>query len=375
MAHDDIDILGAALTAHFESGLSWDDLEAPEGPIDPLLLTGGSEPQSPGENAQKRGNQPSEVICAFDWYQATILPNQGPKGHGTKPAEIQAEFIRAYGGTWEPCRPASPYESGAQHSSGAALWWGGVNPFPHFRSTSSKANDHSDWLRTEYPNHRVSRADIAFDFIFPEAGGLDIIHALVEPIARQAAVACDFIGDLVENNPEHDAKRKGRTHYFGSKKSEARICLYEKGLEQIAKGQVDADPNWVRLEVRIRPQKSRKTRAARLEPFDLVGFSKWISKALGAVLIEAPEPIPNPDKKEKALEHSLSAMSGQYGAKLRAFIDRQGGPQSPQAWAALNRYLYMDLYTATERAKMEKAHSQAVDEIHAAEFEATASFL
>ena len=64
-----------------------------------------------------------------------------------------------------------------------------------------------------------------------------------------------------------------------------RIVIYEKGLEQIAKGIPD-DPTRVRLEVRIRPSSKSKefVGSSGLMPIDLFGMSRWgleVAKRLG----------------------------------------------------------------------------------------------
>ena len=76
-----------------------------------------------------------------------------------------------------------------------------------------------------------------------------------------------------------------RTWYFGSKSSVFRIVLYEKGKEQLAKGNI-ADPTWVRLEVRIRPKSTAKELIGEmnLQPSDLLRMSKWgkeVGESLG----------------------------------------------------------------------------------------------
>lgn len=358
MGIHDYDDLAAALAAHFEKS----DGEAPKEPNDPRPVTRGSEFQDNPQNAQKIGKPTSEgglpspapqeentdVSCAFDWYQATIYPHLDGTENRATPAVICFSFIQEFGGTWEESRGRNGYEEGRTHSSGVELWWGGQNHHPHLKSSSARSHDVATWLRREYPNHGVSRADVALDFLIPEGRGFDILHALIEPLARKARVKCEFQGDLAENDPDYDPNhRDGRTHYYGSKSSEARLVLYEKGLEQRGKGNKDADPNWVRIEVRLRPSKARKRQAAALEPFDIIGFSKWISGAVGATLDQAPSPIPNPDKKEKPVEHSLEQMARQYGGRMREFIEKHG-------WQEFDLFLYRTLYTQKERAKMEQ---------------------
>ena len=351
MEAQDYNDLAVALSAHFNS-------PAPQEQGDPRPVIRGSELTPQHKTAQKIGKQPAkggtninEVECSFDWYQATILPHIEAGEDKATPHKIMFAFLSAFGGTWEETRPRNGYDQGEKHSSGIELWWGGQNGLPHIKASSAISQDVADWLRSTFPRHRVARADVALDFIFP--GAFDTLASIIDPIARQAKVACKFVGDLVENDPATDQPRAGRTWYYGASKSDLRITLYEKGHEQAGKGNTEADANWVRLEVRVRPQKTRKTQAATLEPFALIGFSKWISMAVGAILLEAPEPLPNPDKQgDKPVQHTLAHMANQYGAKLRQYVEAHG-------WQELNMFLYNEIYTAKERAKMEEGHAVA----------------
>lgn len=314
---------------------------------DPRLVIRGSECGQQPENPITKGPDGLDVICGFDWYQATILSHfEGmPSTDRALPESIQERFLETFGGRWEASHPRNGYKEAVRHSTGVELWWGGANGSPHLKASSAISQRVADWLRQHYPKHKVARADVAIDFIFADA--FDILSGVIDPIARQVGARCRFVGDLHENDPSSKGKRGGRTWYYGSGKSDLAITLYEKGHEQAGKG-IEADPNWVRLEVRIRPQKQRKAQAARLSPFDMIGFSKWVSRAVGAVLEEAPEPIPNPDKQgDKPLEHTLSHMAQQYGRRLREYVEEHG-------WASLDLFLYREIYTERERRKMEE---------------------
>lgn len=129
-------------------------------------------------------------------------------------------------------------------------------------------------LQERFPGHSVSRLDAAEDFC--GAGTWDRMEAMLTAIAARHRVSMSPFG---EGHKRPDGTRditKGRSWYFGSKSSTFRVVLYEKGLEQIAKG-IPADPTWVRLEVRVRPASKAKSifGKVKLVPFDLFGMSRW----------------------------------------------------------------------------------------------------
>lgn len=139
---------------------------------------------------------------------------------------------------------------------------------------ASTANEVYPVLQDQFPLHSLSRADAAEDFF--GVGTWATLEAMLTEIAHKHGVTMAPFG---EGHVRPDGTRdetKGRSWYFGSKSSNFRIVLYEKGLEQIAKG-IPADPTWVRLEVRVRPNSKAKASLgkAKLVPFDLFGMSRW----------------------------------------------------------------------------------------------------
>jgi hypothetical protein len=147
---------------------------------------------------------------------------------------------------------------------------------------ASTANEVYPVLQAQFPRHSLSRADAAEDF--KGLGTWATLEAMLTEVANKHGVTMAPFG---EGHIRPDGTRdetKGRSWYFGSKSSTFRIVLYEKGLEQIAKG-IPADPTWVRLEVRVRPNSKAKSSLGRanLVPFDLLGMSRW-GVAVGEML-------------------------------------------------------------------------------------------
>lgn len=287
--------------------------------------------RTPGSESEKPEKSDDYAKCAFDWYQASIP---------ALPEAIQTAFCERFGGCFSDASAINGYEHGRVHSElKFSVYWGGHHDMPNVKATSHHAARIAPWVRERFPEHKVSRADVAFDFCFP--GGFDYLTAAVEPLAKKAGVSSKFVGDLEENDPAYPVEdRTGRTWYFGSFKSDCMMTIYEKGLELRGKGIEGADPNLVRLEVRIRPQKQRKKQAAQLDPFELVGFSKWISGAVGAILEEAPTVLPNYDKLEKGPLASLQHMAEQYSGQIRAFLEGEDRGGRPRSWDDLARFLH-----------------------------------
>lgn len=139
---------------------------------------------------------------------------------------------------------------------------------------ASTAQEVYPLLQDRFPGHGVSRLDAAEDFCGD--GTWDRMESMLTAIAAKHRVSMSPFG---EGHRRPDGTRdatKGRSWYFGSKSSSFRVVLYEKGLEQIAKG-IAADPSWVRLEVRVKPSSKAKSLfgQVRLVPFDLFGMSRW----------------------------------------------------------------------------------------------------
>lgn len=137
-------------------------------------------------------------------------------------------------------------------------------------------------LQEMFPAHSVSRLDACEDY--SGEGAWDTLEAIVTRICTEHGIMMSPFGGGHRRPDGTRDETKGRSWYCGSKSSPFRVVLYEKGLEQIAKGIPD-DPTRVRLELRIRPSSKAKHElgALRLVPSDLFGMSRW-GKALGNAL-------------------------------------------------------------------------------------------
>ena len=324
---DPADAIGAIQPPHTNRGV-----QIPPPPIFPPLA-----------GAQATATDP-EGAAFFDWYQATIP---------ALPDAIQAAFLETFGGSFEETGGLNNYTNGAKHSAlSFRVFWGGHNPLPNVVGTSGDSPAIADWVRSTFPSHKVSRADVAFDFSFDRS--FDTIAALIEPIARQRGVSIKLLGDPAENDPDFpEDKRRGRTLYLGSRSSEVRVRLYEKGFERRGAGVENIDPNLTRLEVVAAPQKARKQHAATLSPFEMVGLSKWISDAIQAVVGDHPALIPQNIKRDTTRDERLAQLARQYGRTLREFIDDVG-------WGRFVETLSIVLYDYDHPKRITPAFTETV---------------
>jgi len=315
-------------------------LAAPEGQNPRTCNTGVPNANPPGQTSSTRATTPSGE-ARFDYYRATKI--QATLGELIEGIEHHfGEGIREGANHWKPARPFYGYAEAIEHQLLSLVIFHGNHDQPCMQVSGSDAPAVVDWLRACEIVHNVSRADVCWDF--SAEGSFEAIEAIVKPIARTARAQVKMLGD--PDVGTDDKAEPGRTLYLGSRQSDAFIRLYEKGIEQQAKGNPDADPNWVRLEVQIQPRKARKRHAATLSPRELVAFSKWINDAVEATVAEHATFIPDPSLRQTKDDSALAHMASQYGRVIRARVEAIG-------WEAFNLEIYRAIYTAKERAKME----------------------
>lgn len=171
-----------------------------------------------------------------------------------------------------------------------------------------------------------SRVDVALDFNQP--GLFDDLLAHAESITK-----ADAHGRMAP--PLLKDAGLGRTFYVGGSrgedagKPEAEIVVYEKGLDQKRKGKPlpdGFDENWVRVEVRLRPQKKKKTGIAKIAkesgPAALLGTVLWVRKFIKEVVrlvcvtdqpkigVTRLDNRPDPDSAREKAEKGIAQYAG-----------------------------------------------------------------
>lgn len=277
-----------------------------------------------------RGVQSDRPPLRFDWYQASFKASLDA---------VEALFIKDFGGSFDEVKGVNTYENGVKHDERAfSVYWGGRNEGLFVVASGQDAEPIARWIRANFPEHRVSRADVAMDF---RGQSIEGMVAITEPIARKAKASVLFVGDP---NP---LSGKGRTWYFGSKTSDARVRIYEKGLEQRAKGNDEAPEDWVRFEGQFRPRKERKAKAATWTHEEFFTMGKWANDAANKVGGLSGTYRPDESIRKNSDEQSFEFLLHQYGPLMRRMVEKRG-------WPAFVRLLFVSIFTPAERVEMEK---------------------
>lgn len=215
-------------------------------------------------NPSKKWSFPTK----FDYYSASIFDQN--------PDYIIAEILNALPqANGAQCRPQKSYQRGHKIARDdqefCVVSYGGSNTGVH---VETKSNAEYVVPQIKRWAHQVSRVDSCIDVVEPfffEWANDELVRA-----AKRNNITLDQVGDW--------ERAKGRTRYVGSRKSMVQVCLYEKGY------QMKSDPDWVRVEVRIRPQKKeQKLWAAGLESeqvFKLPAFMQTFNEVIGKRYID-----------------------------------------------------------------------------------------
>lgn len=278
------------------------------------------------------------VSCVFDWYQATT---------NVKIDDFQNVISKHYDyADWDITKGANNYHHGAHLMAGGnvvltALWGGPNGENVHAFASGYEARKFSQILRDDLPIHRVTRADGAIDFIE------DLAWENVERLALHNA---DKFNIKVQHLGDFHKKLDGRTLNLGGQKSDVRATIYEKGI------QLGEDPNWVRMEVKVRPPKLSKEQfksgledpriiASRLSPIELFGCSTWSkSLLLDTTGVLAPS-VPMRVWGKSDFQKSYNAMLKQYKNVFSTLLNLHGSS------SAMGAQIEMDLLDMQKNQK------------------------
>lgn len=197
----------------------------------------------------------------------------------------------------------------------ATVLHGGLNPEPHAFATGEAAQPFTDLVRSEWPAHRVSRYDSAFD-----------VCEEFEPLHASLQAFVSGRKNLKGHTVQPDDPRDGATYYIGSPTSAVRFRLYEKSKELAKKlGSWDGIvPGVLRFELQVRPErKEAKAQAASLDPVSAWGVSPWARQVAREHLGDVPRVIRQP-RLLTTFERTHRAMLAQYGPHLRELVLREG---------------------------------------------------
>ena len=283
-------------------------------------------------------------MARFDWYQATVRADLQ-----TLQACLKSDL--AVSGQWEPMQRV-PHGYGVGHrlvdvdGPACMVWSGGTHEHPHAVISGELAHAGSELLRSEFPGHSVTRADVCIDYAEP--GAYDRLQGLALDVARDKGIRVGTAGD-------HLLSFKGRTCYLGAPSSHTRLRLYDKAEELRQKFALDpvrlsgVPVELARLECQVRPQtREAKLAASVADPISLMGSAKWMRELMRLVAGLELEPFQAGKVwRQSDDRRAYAALLAQYGGLLRRLAQESG-------WKCLGLQLRDDLAERDEVRRMSR---------------------
>jgi hypothetical protein len=284
-------------------------------------------------------------IMRHDWYQATIDPPAGA---------TVSQVLDVLASLGDECRPAYGLARMYRYETGYGVFREDVGPVAHVLFGGQQGTVHAfasgddtgpfvDLVRENFGDcHRVTRADAAQDL--NEAGAYDRVRESLIPIAEHHRVS------FLQYEDELDATA-GRTQYMGSPRSNCRLRLYEKGLQQKAlvralsgghvfqnmrilnpaTGELVEPENWTRIEAQVRPPDDLGKRwLASASAEEVWSCSPWLRDVGGALLSLQLEEFVMTSRKKTGVDRALQVMAAQYQKAITKKMEQLGG--SPEAF-------------------------------------------
>lgn len=265
----------------------------------------------------------------FDWYQPTIPEN---------PVRLVDELLArlAPGGEVVEGKGRHNYRQSfviqnRDRERVALVLAGGPNGDPNVTASGAACTAFVPLVRELWPEHRVTRADVAEDMA--AEGAYDELEAICRRVAREAEVKGRAI---VPDDPAD-----GRTYYMGAPTSDVRVRLYDKTAETRRHLPPDrhceVPDHWARLEVQVRPRKEWKGLAASLSPETFWGFARWTSDLAAQALRLQVERLHMNPVRETDHERAYRTLLEQYGRTFARLLEDHG------SWAAVGAQIGYDL--------------------------------
>lgn len=184
----------------------------------------------------------------------------------------------------------------------------------HIVTTSEACDEVVPLLREFWPEHRVSRADSAVDFV----ADFDTLDASALEFARARGISHRLI-----TNSEG-----GATRYLGAMSSEVAVRVYKKSEQLRAmhpERAADVPDGVVRFELVARPGKREaKIAAASSTADDLWGFSQWSQLfAVQFLGIDAPR-VSTHFRRPSDWSRALHFLGQQYGPMIARRVESVG---------------------------------------------------
>lgn len=192
-------------------------------------------------------------------------------------------------------------------SEGGSVSWGGTHgDLIMIEAKGERTPVIVERLRERF-EHRCTRVDSCYDVEAPGA-----FERLLEPCLQ---VKKDYKLKGSKAGDWDDFPEDGRTLYIGANSSPVKLRLYEKGHQPEYRHA--NRPDWVRIELQVRPAKDAKDAYSRADSLSVWGASPWTRSIAGLVLAAELAPLPaGTVYKLSEQERALRFMCKQYGAHL-----------------------------------------------------------
>lgn len=244
-------------------------------------------------------------MASFDQYNCTF--------HEVDPIRVMQVITGVFPyAEISPDRAKHGYRVGQVFKQGeealVRVWWEG-NPGVHVIAHNRNAQLLAPHLRAFAP-HQVTRLDCCEDWI--EAGFFDKLAAYFIDYAQRHGLKIDQKGDW--------ARGQARTLNIGSRKSPVMLRIYEKGY------QVGGNPDWVRLEVEIKPGTYMgRCAVSTWTAQDCFSASTWLTDALQGLGFDHLQAhsigtVYRPSDEERARH----ALAKQYGKVIARWVNESG---------------------------------------------------
>jgi DNA relaxase NicK len=265
------------------------------------------------------GGRTNPLIEAhFDWYRATV------PAHPALILDRVQEAIEAGGARCTRTTGKGRFNYHeltsvcVEDEAVVKVLHGGPNGHPNVESSGSNAPALAGFLRDVWPEHSLTRGDVALDL---QADGL--FNSMVRTIGVYADRYRLKCTSVINRDPA-----KGDTYYLGSRSSAVFVRCYEKG-KQLQSVQHDGRSlgldDWVRLELECKPLKPFRGGAAKLEPAQFWGLSEWTMELAKEVAAMDVKPIKMRPQVVADHERAMRFLASQYGPTILRQLERCDG--------------------------------------------------
>jgi hypothetical protein len=205
--------------------------------------------------------------------------------------------------------------SGPDGSETGSVSWGGTHgELVMMEAKGERTPRIVDRLRSKY-EHRCTRVDSCYDVEEPGA-----FENLLQPCLQ---VKKDYKLKGSKAGDWEDFPEDGRTLYVGANTSPVKLRLYEKGHQPEYRHL--NRPDWVRIELQVRPTKDAKDAYSTADSLAVWGASAWTRELAGMVLAAELAPLPpGTTYKQTEEERAIHFLCKQYGNHLMSMRNRVG---------------------------------------------------